>query len=190
MLRYGTMLFEGLSRAGHTVVFAAPREVLNRRRRTSAGPSAGIWKWVGYLDKYGAGVAELASAVRAADIVHVCDHANAVYVPQRPRRQYVVTCHDLLAVRGALGEDTDCPASYAGRWRQRSILLRLQRPTAIACVSGETLRDARRLLAGYRGRLTTVPNALHYPYRPLPPSVTADRLRQSFGALADEPYVL
>ena len=49
-------------------------------------------------------------------MVHICDHSNAVYA-SKVRRWFpvVVTCHDLLAVRGALGEDTDCPASGLGK---------------------------------------------------------------------------
>jgi glycosyltransferase involved in cell wall biosynthesis len=100
-----------------------------------------------------------------------------------------VTCHDLLAVRGALGEDTDCPASFTGRLLQRSILRGLRRADAVACVSGATLRDARRLLNDYRGQLVIAPNALNYAYRPLPRDVVQHRLSK-VGLGEGEPYVL
>jgi glycosyltransferase involved in cell wall biosynthesis len=190
MLRYGRLLCEGLAEAGHDVTLAAPRCVLNRRGRLSAGPDAGIWKWIGYLDKYAAGVGELWSAVRRADVVHVCDHGNAVYIPKRQERPYVTTCHDMLAVRGALGEATDCPASPTGKWLQRGIVGGLLRAAAVACVSTATLRDARRVLVGYRGLLTTVPNALNYPYRRLAVADVRERLRGLRPTLADEAYVL
>ncbi len=172
MARYAQLMNVGLTEAGHEVTVVAPRAVLNRNAR----PATGVWKWVGYLDKYGAGVGDITRAARRADIVHVCDHSNATYVPGRSIVPYVVTCHDLLAVRGALGEDTDCPASFTGRLLQRQILRGLRRAHAVACVSEATLRDARRLLNGYAGRLLVAPNALNYPYRQLPAHLTRQRL--------------
>ncbi len=57
----------------------------------------------------------------------------------------VVTCHDLLAVRGALGEATDTPASATGKRLQRWI------------VQGLEEADAHRLcFARYPGRRAAV----------------------------------
>jgi len=184
MLRYAQMMREGLEEARHEVTVAAPQIVLNRRHATR-----GLWKWVGYADKYWLGKGEISRAIVRADVVHVCDHSNAVYVPRASRVPYVVTCHDLLAVRGALGEDTDCPASPAGRRLQHAILAGLRRSHAVACVSQATLRDAGRLLRGYAGQLTVNPNALNYPYRPLTAGEIASRLRR-LPALAAGGYVL
>lgn len=185
MQRYTELMRTGLLEAGHRVVVAAPQRKLNR----IGSPASGFWKWVAYVDKYVLSPPELASAIRDADIVHVCDHSNAVYVPQQTRRPWVVTCHDLLAVRGAMGEDTDCPTGFAGRQLQKWILRGLRRAAALACVSGATLRDAERLIAGYPGQLLVAPNALNYPYRLL----DAAAIRQRLSAVAhctDAPYVL
>jgi glycosyltransferase involved in cell wall biosynthesis len=186
MRRYTALLGAGLAAAGHDVTVAEPRATLNRRGRAPAG----LWKWIGYLDKYCVGYGDIAAAARRADVVHVCDHSNSVYVPRRAARPYVVTCHDLLAVRGALGESTDCPASAAGRLLQGAILRGLRRATAVACVSAATLHDARRLLGSYRGQLAMIPNALAYPYRRLPPDVVAERLRTLAGLPVGTEYVL
>lgn len=158
MLRYAELLRQGLSEAGHDVMLVAPRQ-----RLRAAGPR-GVRKWIGYIDKYILSGPELTRAARSADLVHVCDHSNAVYVPSSPRVPYVVTCHDLLAVRGALGEVGDCPASFMGRHLQRAILKGLSRAQGIACVSTATMRDAQRLLKGYRGTMTLVYNSINYPY--------------------------
>lgn len=160
MLRYALLLQSGLLYAGHEVALAAPRKALNFAGR----PARGAWKWIGYLDKYLVSPPMLARAARAVDVVHICDHSNSVYVPARSAVPYVVTCHDLLAVRGALGDDTDCPASAVGRQLQKQILRGLARAHALACVSSATLRDARRLLNGYSGQVVLAPNALSYPY--------------------------
>lgn len=186
MLRYAQMLRAGLLEAGHHVTLAVPRPVLNRRGR----PASGIWKWIGYLDKMVLSAADLARAAQQADVVHVCDHGNSFYIPGRPRKPYVVTCHDLLAVRGSLGESTDVTPSFTGQHLQRLILDGLKRATAIACVSGATLRDARRLLGDYRGQLIVAPNSLNYPYRKLDVAEVRERLA-AVGALpCDSAYVL
>lgn len=186
MLRYADMMRDGLLEAGHDVTLATPRQVLNASGRAAAG----LWKWVGYLDKFVLSSSDFSRAERDADIVHVCDHSNAMYVPGRPSKPYVVTCHDLLAVRGALGEDTDCPASFAGRQLQRFILNGLRRANAVACVSRATLRDAQRLLANYAGTLVVTPNSLNYAYRTLSPETARQRLAAVPGLHEDESYAL
>lgn len=182
MLRYGALMGAGLAEAGHEVTLASPRQ-----RLKFSGPH-GISKWVGYIDKFVVGPREVARAARHADVVHVCDHSNAVYVPERTSVPYVATCHDLLAVRGAMGEVPDCPASFMGRHLQRAILKGLGRAHAVACVSSATLRDAQRLLNGYRGTFALVPNALNYPYRVLDAATVRQRLAAQ-GLDSADPYV-
>ena len=63
----------------------------------------------------------------APALVHICDHSNAMYARQIRGVPVVATCHDLLAVRGALGEQTDCPASLTGKLLQRWIISGLAR---------------------------------------------------------------
>jgi glycosyltransferase involved in cell wall biosynthesis len=186
MLRYAQMLRAGLLEAGHHVTLAVPRPVLNRRGR----PASGVWKWIGYLDKMVLSAADLARAARQADVVHVCDHGNSFYIPGKPRKPYVVTCHDLLAVRGSLGESTDVTPSFTGHYLQRLILDGLKRATAIACVSGATMRDARRLLGDYRGQLIVAPNSLNYPYRKLEVAEVRRRLDVVSALPPDSAYVL
>jgi glycosyltransferase involved in cell wall biosynthesis len=172
MQRYAALLHEGLREAGVHVTLVQPRAVLNSR---NASPQ-GFRKWVGYVDKYLLSPAKLGEAADGAEIVHICDHANAVYVPLRRDIPHVVTCHDLLAVRGALGEDTDCPTSFAGQRLQRHILRGLRRAHALACVSRATLQDARRLLGAAAVRTELVPNALNYPYQQLDTETIRSRL--------------
>lgn len=186
MARYAALVCESLRKAGHAVTLACPPGSLNRASRAPRG----VWKWVGYLDKLVLCRRDLQRAAEAADVVHICDHSNAMYVPRVRRRPYVVTCHDLLAVRGALGEATDCPASVTGRYLQRMVLAGLQRADAIACVSRATWDDAKRLLAGYNGRLTVIPNALNYPFRQRDPTEVAALIRSVPGMDRPGPYLL
>lgn len=148
MQRFAAMLYQGLRSAGHDAQLLNPEALLNWRARKGAEASSRLGKankWVGYADKYIAFPASLRKAVEAADVVHVCDHSNAMYVTQAMGKPNLVTCHDLLAVRGALGESTDCPATATGRILQRWILKSLKRAQMVACVSAATRADLLRL---------------------------------------------
>jgi glycosyltransferase involved in cell wall biosynthesis len=166
MQRFSAMMLEGLAAAGIESKLITPEPALGRI--SFLGPFA--QKWLGYIDKFILFPRRLRRALlQTPAIVHICDHSNSVYAGQIKRTPVVVTCHDLLAVRGAMGEATDCPASWTGAFLQRWILTGLRRAQVIACVSQATLDDARRLLGGgsEAPRLGLVRNGLNYPYRKL-----------------------
>jgi glycosyltransferase involved in cell wall biosynthesis len=147
-------------------------------------------KWFGYVDKLLLLPPLLSGATRDADIVHICDHSNAIYVPQKRRVPHVVTCHDLLAVRGGLGEQTDCPASPFGKMLQRWIVRGLTRSEGLACDSTATLQDATRLLTGRRRPPELVPIALKYDYKQIPAQERTERLKGIKGLDLEKPYIL
>lgn len=166
-------------------------------------------KWAGYFDKYFLFPFRLHRS--EAGLVHICDHSNAVYAKHFRDVPVVVTCHDLLAVRGALGEETDCPASITGKILQRWILRGLRRASVVACVSKATAADAERLLSsssraihasparteGSRGaneaempRITVIENGLNYDFKPVSESETTTRLAPLLRLKLDRPFVL
>src|SRR5215212_1108299 len=109
MQRFSAMMLDGLTARGIEAEVVAPRPVLGNIRLLGRF----VQKWLGYIDKYVFFPRELRRRVAAGpsqSLVHICDHSNAVYVKACRPAPVVVTCHDLLAVRGGLGEDTDCPA--------------------------------------------------------------------------------
>jgi glycosyltransferase involved in cell wall biosynthesis len=189
MLRFGAMLGEPLQRRGLEVSFVAPQSsgLARALQRKSSGAAA---KWLGYFDKYILFPRHLARHVArnpAGSIVHVVDHSNAVYVPRSRSGEtpWVVTCHDLLAVRGALGEDTDCPASALGRRLQRAITRGLARASAIACDSTSTLRDVERLVPTTRAQLRPVILlGLNHPYG----RIAEPEARSRLSAINDVPW--
>lgn len=140
----------------------APRQFLGRLRPASSG----LGKWLGYVDRYVIFPRTLRAAAAKADLVHICDHGNAMYSAMLKTRPTVVTCHDLHAVLGALGEVPDCPASMFGRVLQAWIRRGLERATRVVCISGATFDDANRIL-GRHDHLRIVLNALNYPFQPL-----------------------
>ena len=189
MQRFGTMMLDGLLSAGIPAELIKPQPLFGN----FCAAGAAVAKWLGYIDKFVVFPSQLkAKLVQRPSIVHIADHSNAVYAARVRACPVVVTCHDLLAVRGGLGEATDCPASFTGRILQRWILRGLQRATAVACVSGATLNDAKCLLGntGTTPRLSRITLGLNYRYRKLERAEARARIRTIDGISQDQPFVL
>jgi glycosyltransferase involved in cell wall biosynthesis len=195
MLRFRNLIQAGLESSGFPTESIFPRGYLGRILQNGF-----LAKWLGYIDKYilfpPALARQLAGIKRKFPgrkiVVHICDHSNAVYAALS-RRWFpvLVTCHDLLAVRGALGEDTDCPASGFGKLLQSAILRGLGAATAVACVSRATQSDLIRLAGtALAGRSQVIPLAQNYPYRPLPREEALAVLARSGIDLAFHGFVL
>lgn len=189
MQRFSSMMLEGLTAAGIAAELIQPKALFGNFR--AAGTF--VAKWMAYLDKFLLFPLQLRARIsRGISLVHICDHSNAIYARPSKPLPVVVTCHDLLAVRGALGEETDCPASASGRVLQRWILKGLAQADVIACVSGATMADAERLVSRPAGtpRLTVATLGLNYPFRKLSAEEAAQRLASLPGFDLSKPFVL
>jgi len=188
MLRFAEMMRRGLTSKGIRVELIQPQPVLGRI--LFAGNF--VEKWLGYLDKFLLFPRQLRRHLAGCDLVHICDHSNAMYGGWISNRPVVVSCHDLLAVRGALGEVPDAPASAAGKYLQRWVVSGLRKATAIACASTATLRDALRIIRQEDGspQLSRIYLGNSHPYRRISPEVVRQLLASVQGLLADHPFVL
>jgi glycosyltransferase involved in cell wall biosynthesis len=189
MLRFSMMMLRGLTAAGVVAELIHPQPFFGRIR--FAGPF--VAKWLGYLDKFVFFPRQLKRKLSAGfDLVHICDHSNAMYCSHVGDHPVVVTCHDLLAVRGALGEATDSPASATGKYLQRWIMAGLEKADLIVCASQATLADARRLVARENAtpKFEVITLGLSYPYRKLPAEEARARLAASSIIDPDTPFVL
>ncbi len=146
MERFAQLLQRGFAEAGLPAEIWRPPAVVGR---LSSAHGSGLGKWLGYVDKWLIFPLILCwrqRRVPAGTYFHICDHSNAPYRRALPPTRVGITCHDVLAIRGALGHaDAFCPATPAGTWLQRYILHHLQRIPRLAAVSGETLRQLREL---------------------------------------------
>jgi glycosyltransferase involved in cell wall biosynthesis len=185
MRLYAAMLEAGLRARGHEVRLLQPPAVLGAR----VPEKSALFKWLGYLDKFILFRGELLRAAQTAEIVHVCDHSNAMYVPILARVPHVVTCHDVLAIRSAMGHFPENPVGMTGRSFQRLIWRGLRQADAILCVSRKTRDDLQRYVGVAEDRVHVVPNALPWPYKPVSRDVCAPLLR-SIGLEPAEPYFL
>lgn len=144
MARFADCLREGLGQLGIRCQDIAPLARFHR-----GGPSnRGLGKWLGYLDKYLLFRFQLRRLrFEAGEIVHICDHSNSMYAADVRHAPVVITCHDLLAVRGAQGDpEAYCSASRMGRQLQAWILRGLSGAEAIVCDTEATRKDLDRLL--------------------------------------------
>lgn len=175
MQRFSIMMLEGLAAVGVKAELIKPEPFFGNFRALGSF----VAKWLAYVDKFVLFPRKLkARLARGVSLVHICDHSNAVYARACRPKPVIVTCHDLLAVRGALREETDTPASGTGRLLQGWILRGLGRADAVACDSRATLEDAERLLGRERERprLSVVTLGLNYPFGRIPEEEIAQRL--------------
>ena len=111
-----------------------------------------VVKWIGYIDKWILFPIilkwrlwknkKLYKEVR----FHVCDHSNAPYLKYLPKNRTAITCHDVLAIRGALGHaDAYCPPSKFGKILQKWILKNLLKAKLLASVSHFTINQLKNL---------------------------------------------
>jgi glycosyltransferase involved in cell wall biosynthesis len=184
MARFADMLSAGLRQHGLEVRLSRPPAFFSR----AWGTTRGLGKWLGYLDKYLLYPLFLHRDAKWADIVHICDHANAMYVRWTRGRPTLATCHDLLAVRGARGEETDCPASPTGRLLQGWIVSGLTRVLTIIAVSTSTSRDVERII-GTHPPCVVVLNGLNQPFQPIGAEACRARLLACPG-IGGRPYIL
>lgn len=189
MQRFANMMLHGLAAAGVPAELIQPQPFLGRF--TLAGGF--VAKWLGYLDKFLFFPRQLKRQLGSGiGLVHICDHSNAMYASHVRRHPAVVTCHDLLAVRGALGEETDCPASATGKYLQRWVVSGLRKATAIVCASPATLRDAQRIVRQTEGlpQILLIHHGINYPYRRQPAEQARQLLSGVEGLDLERPFAL
>lgn len=174
MERFASMLFYGLKSRGHDVRLLKPSPLIGRLRPSPTG----LGKWIGYIDRFIFFKPRFCIAADWADVVHICDQANAIYIPWMKGKPHVVTCHDLLAIRSALGEITEHQTALTGRIYQHWIMSGLKKAMHVACVSGTTLEDVLRLTRLSPEKVSVVHNGLNYPYRPMPKEEFSQHLEQ------------
>src|SRR5437763_6001055 len=166
MQRFTIMMLQGLVAAGVPAEIAAPAPLFGK----VLGADNFIGKWLAYIDKFVLFPRKLRSTIAREKpaIVHICDHSNAMYAAIKGA-PVVVTCHDLIAVRSALGEELHCPVSFTGKLLQHWIVRSLRKADSVVCVSNATRDDAERLVSrhGPSPKLETINNGLNYPYRKL-----------------------
>lgn len=184
MLAFSRILERELPRLGCELrVLAPPKRVL----RVPYGSR--WWKWLGYIDKFVLFLPTLARHLRWADVVHIADHSNGMYVPRVKHKPNVITCHDVIAVQAAKGMVEGWNVGWTGRLFQRLISQGLGAADLVACVSELTRRELLALGLAEERRVTTVLNGLNDDFAPMAPEA-AQSLIARFGLSVQEPYLV
>ncbi|HET8637405.1 MAG TPA: glycosyltransferase family 1 protein [Acidobacteriaceae bacterium] len=184
MARYAELLHEELRKRGHFVRLIRPGPVATRL----VGAGKPLFRWLAYLDKFVFFPPLLRLRARHADVVHVCDHSNSCYLRWTGKTPNVITAHDVLAIRSALGHFPQNPTRPSGVLFQQWILRGLARARRIICVSDKTRRDLEALLPA-PPRIDVISNAVDPAFGPARPEQVA-AVRTSLGLAAEEPYLL
>ncbi len=183
MLRYADFLRAGMVERGHQVEMIHPQPVFGNLVRRS-----GVRKWLGYIDKYLMFPPVLRSRSRGFDLVHICDHSNAVYLPHTKGGAVSVTCHDLLAIASAKGRFPQQKISFTGKMQQRWIRGHLARARNVVCVSHNTAREFAEQVCGDTGNVAVIPNPLSFAGGAASQQ-SVERLRSSLGLGEGESYL-
>ncbi|HSH94888.1 MAG TPA: glycosyltransferase family 1 protein, partial [Roseimicrobium sp.] len=193
MVRYHELLASLLQECGfHNVESIRPEPRFGGRFKST---SRGLGKLAGYVDKYLVFPRRLrlesGQPGRSGALFHICDHSNALYIGNLPRTRTVVTCHDLLAVRGGLGDASAyCPASRLGSLLQKKILASLKKCPFIICDSDATRKDVLRLTdRGTDENIRTVHLSANATFLRMETKAAAVRLKES-AIPTDLPYLL
>jgi glycosyltransferase involved in cell wall biosynthesis len=164
--------------------------VITPPRRVQRLPrSSRLWKWLGYIDKFILFIPSLAAQARWADVVHICDHSNSMYVRWVRGRPTIVTCHDVIAVQAARGMVEGWNVGWSGRVFQRLISSGLAKADLVACVSHTTRRALVDLQFVDERRVTTVLNGLNDSFSLVHPD-EARRLIKRFGISEKDKYLI
>jgi glycosyltransferase involved in cell wall biosynthesis len=162
MQRFALMLEKSLFSAGHEVKVIRPRPILCKADQAEHG----INKWLGYIDRFVLFAKELKKAAEWANVVHICDHSNAMYA-KWINAPTLVSCHDLMAIQSAFGIVKTNKTSLTGRLFQKWIASGLKVADHIVCVSKNTQYELIKTLAIPVEKTSVAYNALNYPYSPM-----------------------
>jgi len=184
MLAFSAMLERELPRLGCEV------RVLSPQARANLLPMpARLRKWAGYLDKFVLFLPTLVRHARQADVVHVCDHSNAMYMPRLKRHANLLTCHDVIAIQAARGIVRDWQVGFTGRIFQKLIADGFGDADRVVCSSAATQREVLGLGLADPGRVQTLLIGLNNEFGPLPEAVVRERLA-SYGLKPEDRYLL
>lgn len=159
MERYTRLLLDSMTAQGFQIILKKPAQRVGLMVPTDTR------KWAGYIDKYIIFPLLLRRWINAQHpdtpiVVHVTDQGNGIYLPWLQGIATLVTCHDLIAVKAALGKVNGHQRPLHRSWLQRLIRFSLNKAGHLVCVSEKTTSDCIALLDLEKNRYSTVYNPL------------------------------
>jgi glycosyltransferase involved in cell wall biosynthesis len=183
MIGYGELVLEAARATGAEVFEWRGVSLGSGSERARRGQA----KLVGQIERFV--LTPLALAGRRANITHVIDPGNAIYLDATRQDASIVTVHDVIPYLCLRGELSGFRPSTTGRWLMRRILQRLRRVDRIVCVSEATRRDLLRIANIDPARVCVIHNAVFHRIEAVPPRICL-RLRAELGLPKDAPVLL
>ena len=162
MQRFASMLDNGLRKKAQEVRVTSPKPIVCKAKHAEDG----INKWLGYIDRFILFPFHLKRESKWADIIHICDHSNAMY-SKWVTKPTLVTCHDLMAIKSGLGMVETNKTGFTGRLLQKWIVSGLKASSHIDCVSMNTQKELIDIVNIDKERTSVAYNAFNYPYAPM-----------------------
>jgi hypothetical protein len=125
-------------------------------------------KWVQYFDQFIVFplVVRFKLLTERPGVLYVfSDQALGPWVPMVSKLPHVIHCHDLMALKSALGKISENPTSFTGRVYQKFIRRGFQKGKHFISISNQTQEDLIRFGGIDKERSDVVYNGLNFPYR-------------------------
>lgn len=196
MRRYTENLNDQIKKSGHDSEIWIPKVFFAYGQKTT---TAGVSKWLGYLDKWilfplTLKIKILKHVAAKSEVnYHICDHSNSPYLNYLPKAKTGITCHDVLAIRGAMGhKDAFCDATFFGKFLQKAILKNLKKAKILTTVSKLTMNQLIEMCSGFpkpEQNWKVIYNSFNADFFPMPRGQRQDLLRAN-GISIDKPFLL
>jgi len=194
MERFAQMLKNGFIQNGVDSIIWYPPFLFGR---LTDSHNSGLGKWLGYIDKwilfpFTILWKRLFLLFNKNIRFHICDHSNAPYISYLPNKRTVITCHDVLAIRGALGyKDSYCTSTKTGIILQKWILKSLCKADNIATVSQFTLNQLEEIQVKTKSikNWKVIPNAFNADFYPMN-KIEVKRILQKNKITIFKPFIL
>lgn len=177
MLGFADALRRELPAQGVNVSYLSPPIRLGK-----PGTHPKLAKWAGYVDKFVLFRRDLRQAAKEVDLVHLLDQGNALWVPWIADRPHLVTVHDLIALRAALGEIDGWTLGPSGQKLQTALSQSLSKARNVVTVSKATQADFRRLYP-QSPEPGLIRNGLYRPFA----RMTGGEAREAVASLLPDP---
>lgn len=126
---------------------------------------------------------------RRADLVHVVDPGNCIYLPLTRHRKSIVTVHDMIPYLARDGKLQGWRPTALGRWLLNKIAKRLASNDHIICVSHATKLDLLSYVKIPERQISVIHNVVFQPMKPASLKACAE-LRQRLGISTDATLIL
>ena len=164
MMRYTTILMDGLIKRGHNVEIWGPKLYFSKNT-----PPAGLNKWFRYLDQYvlfPIVFKRKSKALPKETLYVLIDQALGMWMPLIKHKKHVVHCHDFIALKSAFGTIKENPTGWSGKLYQRLILKGLSQANSFISVSKNTQAELLQYLPESPRVNEQVYNALDPVFKP------------------------